>query len=62
MGNGYSEMLRQPGNAIKHSFVCEGVGVRGSVGGGGWGHAVGLIIYISVPAAITVMFMAHTVL
>lgn len=32
MGNGYNEMLSQPGNAIKHSFVCGGWG--GGVGGG----------------------------
>lgn len=33
MGNGYNEMLRQPGNSIKHSFVC--------VCGGGAGVEVG---------------------
>lgn len=38
VGNGYIEMLRQSGNAIKHSF------------GGG----IGSLIYIFAPAAIAV--------
>ena len=54
MGNGYNEMLRGNQEIPSSIPLC--------VGRWRWGVLVGLIIYISVSTAITVMFMAHTVL